>query len=993
MTELRFLWETRNVKPRPRYIILDFLSIARFPLAIGVLISFASAEKPDPPFPSLQLVTVIFWFVAAAVFVALRLLNKPFWRSTKMLVCQSAIDVGLTQLAVIALAGQYSAVSLFVMFPILLILEYAPLSRALVGIVLVFSLQVFSFSVLVPNAAIRDQAANLSWGHMLLFLLETIVVIIYVMQRNAYAHIDSTFVSARDDIMERIARIRKHSASSMEMREIEQSLSTYLNTIDVARQAARFEFDEQQALLSQHIFDIFMRLADVHRSGSTEPSPEIELLVSTAANATGCIAATARRIVEHDSSQRLDLFLSTGIAARHRARTSFQSLLFHDDTIAWRALKNNCHETWFGDDWEGQIHDREFAQDCRPHAILCVPAKLGHIEGIFTFYRGEHRPFGPREIELLVNVVVRGIEMQIADNQRLQTQADSAARRKLKLELLYRLHSHLQDPEITEHRLIDAVVSGLHDDFACECAAMFLFSKNQLVRRSIFGLPDTFFPEETYRVGEHDSVVGNVYDNRDQRHLLNNAVAKDIQLINRDNLERYEKQLPSGSVRHILAVPIDGRNERIGVLRLVNRLDERREVFQSGFTEGDVNALHSIAVFLGTAIDWLRRIKREREQRELVNLLNRLTESDQIFNAAVRHAQIVFDADQSGIIEVGFDNTGRVVAQWARNGLVIDTTMDRVVDLTDYTGLETIRKTLRCLRVSTVATSGELSAVFRLLNDQGIKSIMIAPIVIGNRVVATISVESISCSRVFSDDEAEYLELVAAICASAIERARVISNAHEDGRKAERLRMADDLHFARDNTAAVLGIVEAVYRELRPGADSLMDDKLQLAYRLLRVVSAVTGGVLQELRNDALSQSGLAIALLEYQASWEHARDVKLNIQSELKSRLAVHYEEALYRISREAILNAVRHGALVLLGRTPDKPLNVDVNIYYANNEVTVVIADDGHGFDVAAGEFEAENTGIGSMHSIAESIGAQLAIESKPNGGTTVRVSCITQ
>src|SRR5690606_19838200 len=81
-----------------------------------------------------------------------------------------------------------------------------------------------------------------------------------------------------------------------------------------------------------------------------------------------------------------------------------------------------------------------------------------------------------------------------------------------------------------------------------------------------------------------------------------------------------------------------------------------------------------------------------------------------------------------------------------------------------------------------------------------------------------------------------------------------------------------------------------------------------------------------------------------------------------------------LYLLFREALHNAVKHGAE---GR-------VDVRVAYAHGRLTVEVADDGPGFDPAAAPL---GRGMTTMRARAEALGADLRVESAPGRGTAVR------
>lgn len=83
----------------------------------------------------------------------------------------------------------------------------------------------------------------------------------------------------------------------------------------------------------------------------------------------------------------------------------------------------------------------------------------------------------------------------------------------------------------------------------------------------------------------------------------------------------------------------------------------------------------------------------------------------------------------------------------------------------------------------------------------------------------------------------------------------------------------------------------------------------------------------------------------------------------------------ALYRIAQEALNNVAKHSAAS----------RAVVQLEHDSRTVTLVIADDGRGFDPGAGG--TGRLGLGIMQERADIIGASLEVVSRPGGGTTVR------
>jgi PAS domain S-box-containing protein len=130
-----------------------------------------------------------------------------------------------------------------------------------------------------------------------------------------------------------------------------------------------------------------------------------------------------------------------------------------------------------------------------------------------------------------------------------------------------------------------------------------------------------------------------------------------------------------------------------------------------------------------------------------------------------------------------------------------------------------------------------------------------------------------------------------------------------------------------------------------------------------------------DLRPESLAMEGLVTALAKQSAA-VHARN-GIEIRTDLCAEPDVSLEtkEAIYRITQEALHNAVKHAQA---GR-------LDLRLYCSRESIVLEVSDDGVGFDptiVFPGHL-----GLHSMYERATSLGGTLAIHSSPGKGTRVR------
>ena len=82
-------------------------------------------------------------------------------------------------------------------------------------------------------------------------------------------------------------------------------------------------------------------------------------------------------------------------------------------------------------------------------------------------------------------------------------------------------------------------------------------------------------------------------------------------------------------------------------------------------------------------------------------------------------------------------------------------------------------------------------------------------------------------------------------------------------------------------------------------------------------------------------------------------------------------------RIGQESLTNAVRHAA----------PRRIDVRLRFGDGWVTLVVKDDGRGFDVA--DRAGKGYGLTGMRERVDALGGSLSIDSQPGEGSEVSVT----
>ncbi len=194
----------------------------------------------------------------------------------------------------------------------------------------------------------------------------------------------------------------------------------------------------------------------------------------------------------------------------------------------------------------------------------------------------------------------------------------------------------------------------------------------------------------------------------------------------------------------------------------------------------------------------------------------------------------------------------------------------------------------------------------------------------------------------------------------------------------ERLRIAKELH---DGVGQMLTAAKMNLEALQSVLDPTDKDARELYYRaftLLRDSSVEIRSVSHSMMPDLLLKMGLVPAVKELVRKLNGNRlQVDLLITG-LERRAETSKESVIYRVLQELLGNVVKHA----------QATRVNVQLLQDGNQLTLMVEDDGIGFDTSNG-----HTGVG-MKSIASRVDllqGQVYWDSQPGKGTTVTVEVL--
>jgi signal transduction histidine kinase len=194
----------------------------------------------------------------------------------------------------------------------------------------------------------------------------------------------------------------------------------------------------------------------------------------------------------------------------------------------------------------------------------------------------------------------------------------------------------------------------------------------------------------------------------------------------------------------------------------------------------------------------------------------------------------------------------------------------------------------------------------------------------------------------------------------------------------ERNRLARELHDTLAHTLSGVAVQLEAIKSLWDADPAQTHTLLEQSLVATRSGLTETRRALRALRATPLEDLGLALALrsLAETVAERCGFRLDLRIQEDL-SHLSASLEQGIYRVAQEALENTARHAMAC----------RVQVELVQHNETVILSIADDGRGFDLHTVDAES-HFGLQGMQERAEALGGTLEVESRPRGGTRVRL-----
>jgi signal transduction histidine kinase/DNA-binding NarL/FixJ family response regulator len=255
------------------------------------------------------------------------------------------------------------------------------------------------------------------------------------------------------------------------------------------------------------------------------------------------------------------------------------------------------------------------------------------------------------------------------------------------------------------------------------------------------------------------------------------------------------------------------------------------------------------------------------------------------------------------------------------------------------------------------------------------------------RVIGACVVFSRDERRVFGPDDAELLELFARHAAIALATARMHEAAEDRARAeaaaAERDRLLSEVHDSlAQRLVSIRVYLEGAERDLSAAADAGAVADVGVVAAQLKQAGAAARDALAEARLTLLGLASSPLngqtldAALRAEAAWAQSiggLEVRY-VSAGAPVALAEHLAHEVLRIAREALTNIVRHA----------QARSVRLGLMYEPQAVTLLVQDDGQGFDPTQ---QGDRFGLRSISERVRVLGATIDVDSLAGWGTRIR------
>lgn len=432
--------------------------------------------------------------------------------------------------------------------------------------------------------------------------------------------------------------------------------------------------------------------------------------------------------------------------------------------------------------------------------------------------------------------------------------------------------------------------------------------------------------------------------------------------------------LPLNDVSGVVCLTLERNHREFGILGMFLSAD-------AALTEEEKNLLDAITAEISTAFENIRLRTRELTTfHDITEALQLRLDLNGLMNRILNLTMETSNADAGLLVLKESDGT---LTPYATAGTLTPALPRETGEGEGWGWLPLVESLIA--RAMKDASAEPLVATVRGKSGNPI-SVLCAPMVTDKSAIGAIALMSRQPESVLGR-QTRVVAVIAGQAALLAQNARLYAQLENQAILAERGRLAREMH---DGLAQTLGYLKMRARQIARWVDAgqteQAEDALQSladtaddAYLDLR--AAIDG---LRLTLDDQPGADFSSRLNRCVASYERqsAQQVELNIDSRAGSALALSAQAHLLGIVQEALTNIRKHA-------NADR---VTLTLSAADNQIQLVIQDNGRGFNASSAQADAHH-GLRLMRERADLLGADLQITSAPGKGTRVCVELSLQ
>ncbi len=437
--------------------------------------------------------------------------------------------------------------------------------------------------------------------------------------------------------------------------------------------------------------------------------------------------------------------------------------------------------------------------------------------------------------------------------------------------------------------------------------------------------------------------------------------------------------------RSVLSVPLQTGSQTIGAIELRNK--KKRP-----FDQKDMRLLGWLAMPAATAIENARLYEDQRQAREQAETLREATSTltstlnlNNLLENILTHLEQVIPYDNAYV----FLRENMWLTVVAGRGAAFNQphSGDSLRRPADDPLYQQIQATGHPLILSNVKSDPRFQMGDEIVS---IRAWMGVPLMVRSEVIGYLTLDSRRAGA-YGQTEANLAQAFANQAAVAIQNARLFEQVHISHKRlqslsrrlvhrqeSERRHIARELHDEAGQALTTLRVGLHLLEQEAHDPEAVVSRVTKLK-RMAESVLENLHRLAMDLRPASLEHLGLVAALEQFVETFGEQRRLALQLETVNLGgeRLPLTVETSLYRIVQEALTNVGRHA----------RASRADVFLKRRDNQIIMIIEDDGVGFDIDD-THHSSRLGLVGMRERAEMLGGRLVIESEISNGTTVYV-----